>query len=253
MSDVTELSEREMAELCALADGTLPAERRAAVEARVAASAELQTIVDRQRRSLAATRALASDPVPAPLAAAVAARRRSGARPLRRIPHARRWALAAALVVAGVAAAIVLNGGPAAPTVAEAAQLASRPATAPAPADRPGSTTQLALAVQGVAFPDLGAAYGWQAVGARHDTIDGRRATVVLYANGARRLGYVIVAGPGLPRPSGPAPVTVAGTEYQVLSLNGRLAVTWRRGGHTCVLTGAASRSELIRLASWRG
>jgi anti-sigma factor RsiW len=34
----SELSEQELAELCALADGTLPAERRAAVEARVAAS-----------------------------------------------------------------------------------------------------------------------------------------------------------------------------------------------------------------------
>ena len=39
MGDIgPELSSKEMAELSALADGTLPAERRAAVEARVAAS-----------------------------------------------------------------------------------------------------------------------------------------------------------------------------------------------------------------------
>jgi anti-sigma factor RsiW len=38
-----------MAELSALADGTLPADRRAEVEARVAASPELQELVERQR------------------------------------------------------------------------------------------------------------------------------------------------------------------------------------------------------------
>jgi hypothetical protein len=29
--------------------------------------------------------------------------------------------------------------------------------------------------------------------------------------------------------------------------------VTWQRVGHTCVLTGAASRAELLALASWHG
>jgi hypothetical protein len=47
MSDtVSQLSERELAEFAALADGTLPAERRAEVEARVAASPELQELLE---------------------------------------------------------------------------------------------------------------------------------------------------------------------------------------------------------------
>jgi hypothetical protein len=35
--------------------------------------------------------------------------------------------------------------------------------------------------------------------------------------------------------------------------VDGRLVVTWRRLGHTCVLVGAAPRSELLALASWHG
>ena len=52
---VSQLSEHELAELAALADGTLPADRRAEVEARVAASPELQELLERQRQSLALT------------------------------------------------------------------------------------------------------------------------------------------------------------------------------------------------------
>ena len=61
------LSSEEMAELCALADGSLPAEQRAAVEARVAASSELQELLKRQRRALAAVETLADEPMPASL------------------------------------------------------------------------------------------------------------------------------------------------------------------------------------------
>jgi hypothetical protein len=38
---------------------------------------------------------------------------------------------------------------------------------------------------------------------------------------------------------------------YQTLSSDGRLAMTWRRDGHTCVLIGQATRRELLKLASW--
>jgi anti-sigma factor RsiW len=65
MKDVTErLSTKEMAELCALADGTLAAERRAEVEARVAASPELQELLERQRRAVLAAQTLAAEEVP---------------------------------------------------------------------------------------------------------------------------------------------------------------------------------------------
>ncbi len=71
------LSTEEMAELCALADGTLPAERRAAVEARVAASPELQEILQRQRLALAAVETLADEPMPPSLRDQLDKRRRT--------------------------------------------------------------------------------------------------------------------------------------------------------------------------------
>jgi anti-sigma factor RsiW len=253
MSDVvSRLSEREIAELCALADGTLPAERVAAVEARVAASPELQELVQRQRRALAATRALASDPVPDSLRSSVEAHRRPAARRRRALGLAPRLALAGALAAAVVVAALVLTGGPGAPSVAEAARLSVRPPSGPAPSRRADSPTELGEAVEGVTFPDLARAYGWRAVGVRHDRLDGRSATIVYYAKGGKRIAYVIVSGSGLPRPKAER-TTLAGVEYQTLRIDNRLAVTWRRSGHTCVLIGSAPRSELLTLASWPG
>lgn len=249
------LSEQEMAELCALADGTLPAERRAAVEARVAASPELQELVDRQRRAVTATQAVAGEPVPASLREAVEARRRALGR--RRGSASRlvpRLALAGGLAAALVAVlAVVLSGGPAGPTVAAAARLAERPPSGPAPPPADVSGTKLALDVEGVVFPDLARSFGWRAVGVRRDKLDGRNAAVVYYAKDARRIAYVIVAGSGLPRPSGAAGTTRGGVLFQTLRVNGRLAVTWRRAGRTCVLIGAAPRAELLALANWRG
>jgi anti-sigma factor RsiW len=252
MRDVaSELSEQELAELCALADGTLPAERRAAVEARVAASPELQLLLDRQRRSLAATRALAGEPTPESLRPTVEAQQR--ARDSRR---SRAWLLprlgaAGALVAVVAVVAVVLSGGPGGPTVAEAAQLADRPPSAPAPRPLGDSGTLLALEVEGVAFPDLLRSFGWRPVGARRDKLDGRNATTVFYEKGARRIAYVIVAGAGLPRPSGAQGTMREGVLFQTLRVGGRPAVTWRRDGRTCVLIGTASPDELLDLASY--
>jgi hypothetical protein len=249
------LSEREMAELCALADGTLPAGRRSAVEARVAASPELQELLERQRRAVTATRALASEPAPASLREAVEARRR--ARERRRIAAPRlvpRLLVAGAFVVVLVALlTVVLSGGPGGPTVAEAARLAERPPTGPAPPPSGANATKLALDVEGVVFPNLAPPFGWQAVGVRRDTLDGRNATVVFYSKGRRRIAYAIVAGSGLPRPSEAQGTTRGGVLFQTLQVDDGLVVTWRRAGHTCVLIGAASRAELLALANWRG
>ncbi len=252
MSDaVSGLSEREIAELCALADGTLPPERVAAVEALVAASPELRDLVERQRRAVAATRTLAREPVPDSLRSSVEAHRRTRAPRRRALRLAPRFALAGALAAAAVVAALVLTGGPGAPTVAEAARLSLRPASGPAPGPRAHSATKLAMDVEGVAFPNLAPSYGWRAVGVRHNRLDGRGATVVFYAKDGRRIAYVIVAAPGLPRPSRAQTTAKRGVEYQTLRLNGRLAVTWRRRGRTCVLIGQATRAELLKLASW--
>jgi hypothetical protein len=112
---------------------------------------------------------------------------------------------------------------------------------------------RLALDVEGVVFPDLIESYGWRAVGVRRGEIDGRTATTVFYEKDGRRIAYVVVAGSGLPRPSAAESVTLEGVLYQSLRVDGRLVVTWRRLGHTCVLVGAGSRSELLLVASWRG
>lgn len=246
------LSSEEMAELCALVDGSLPEERRAEVEARVAASPELQKVVERQRQAVLAARALAAEDVPASLLAAVEAHRREAVgrrrRGMRLVP---RLALVTAGAVATiVVAAVVLSGGPGAPTVADAARLATQSPTGPPPGPAGTSKTRLAVYVQGVAFPDL-AQYGWHPLGIRRGHVDGRDATVVFYGKNGRRLGYVIVAGAGLSRPSGAQSKNVRGVQYQMLVAKSRLAVTWRRGGHTCVLLGQATRAELLKLASW--
>ena len=245
-----ELSERDMADVCAFADGSLPAPRRAEFEARVAASPELRRAVERQRRSLLATQALASEPVPASLTAAVDARWTGRARRSRR-------RLAIALSAAGVLAAVVLafvvlslSGGPAAPTVADAARLAGQPSNGPPPATLSG-TAKLAAAVQGLPFPDLSRPFGWRAVGIRQGRVGGREATVVYYGKDGRRVGYAIVAGPALPRPAGSASTTVSGVRFQTMSLQGRSVVTWRRHGHTCVMIGNVPPAELLTLASW--
>ena len=82
--------------------------------------------------------------------------------------------------------------------------------------------------------------------------IDGRDATVVFYRKGGERLGYVIVSGAGLERPSAAQGTVIGGVRYQTLRVNGRPVVTWRRRGHTCVLIGQAPRAELLNLASYQ-
>ena len=111
------------------------------------------------------------------------------------------------------------------------------------------SPTNLELDVEKVVFPNLADAFGWKALGVRHAKVGGRAATVVFYGKGDRRIAYVIVGGAGLPKPA--ATSGKGGVEYRMLRVNGRLAVTWRRGGHTCILVGQATSGELLRLASW--
>jgi anti-sigma factor RsiW len=243
-----ELTSEEMAELCALADGSLPADRRAEVEARVAASPELRALLERQRQAVLAAQTLA-EAVPESLRASVEAHRDAGRGRIRLAP--RIVLVGAGALAAAVAAAVVLSGGPGAPTVADAARLATESPAEAAPPSEGNSGTRLAAAVEGVAFPDFARAYGWRAVGATHGRIDGRDATAVYYAKDGRRLGYAIVADGGLPRPANAQSTVIRGITYQTLRLNDRLAVTWRRRGHTCVLIGNATRAELLKLASW--
>jgi anti-sigma factor RsiW len=244
-----DLSERDMADLAALADGTLEPARRAQVEARVAASAELQALLERQRDSLAATGPLTAEPVPSALVATVgaaAAVRRRARRQRRTWP-----ALAAAVAAAVVVVVVVASLGGAAPSLSDAARLAGLPPTAAAPAPLGGGHTRLAASVQGVVFPDLQQTFGWRASGLRRASLEGRPATVVSYTQAGRRIAYVVVGGSALARPSPATVHVVGGTEYQTLTLRGLPAVTWRQSGHTCLLTGAVRPAELLALAAW--
>ena len=243
------LSEQEITDACAFADGTLPEARRAEVERRVQASLELTALVVRQRSALTATARLASEPVPDSLRIAVDRLQSKARRP--RLS----WALSAAAVAAAVLVVFVVlsvSAGPGGPTVAAAADLALQRATGPAPAAVAG-TSRLDAAVGGVSFPDYAAAYGWQASGVRTGEVDGRPATVVFYQKDGQTVGYAIVDGAALTRPGGAASTTRAGVEYLTLTHNGRRVVTWENGGHTCVLVGSAPASELVTLASWSG
>jgi hypothetical protein len=92
---------QEIAELAALADGSLAPERRAALEARVAASSELADRLAEQQHAVALVRsATAEVEAPAALRARIETRRRA-----RRVPMPRRLVLiGAAATAAGVVA-----------------------------------------------------------------------------------------------------------------------------------------------------
>ena len=249
------LSDDELADLARLADGTLPTDRRAEVEARVAASPRLSSILERQGVALHALRATGETGAPARLRARVdrqrgARRAAGGARRSRFIGGA--IAAAAAMILAAV---LVLPGAfLGGPSVDDASALAYKPPTQAAPASRPGVPQLLRTEVDDVAFPNYAEKFGWKPVGAREDDPSGRDATTVYYKKGHRTVAYTIVSGDPLDPPSDARSTTRGGVTYRTFRDDGRNAVTWQRGGHTCVLSGKAVRpAELVRLADWRG
>jgi hypothetical protein len=245
-----ELSD-EPVELAALADGSLDPQAGAALRARVAGSPELVALLDEQERSVALVRQ-ASAPVAAP--AGLRTRVEAERRPRRRALLRNGLVLGAGLAAAAAALALVLVPGGAAPTVASAAGFSTRGATGAAPALEPGQPKLLARAVGGVRFPNWRKQFGWHATGARADRLSGRDTGTVFYEKDGRRLGYTIVAGPSLPVPPGATQFVRGGTNLHVFTVNGRLVVTWRRGGRTCVLSGpGVARGVLLDLASWNG
>jgi hypothetical protein len=179
----------------------------------------------------------------------------------RREAPARRGAVGVRIggALAAAAAAVVLllalpGGTPGTPTVVEAANLGARDATSPAPAVDPRRPGLLQMSLGGVAYPNWAGRYGWRAVGARRDRLDGRVAVTVFYANHAgRRLAYTIVGGAPLRLPSG-RDLERDGLALRALPAGSRHVVTWRRGGHTCVLSASGVATDtLARLAAWSG
>jgi anti-sigma factor RsiW len=243
---------RDLADLAALADGSLAPDRREAVAARVEASPELRGLLDEHRRALGVIRA-AREPAPASLRARVAAERDRARGTRARSP--RPWMIpagAAALALAVIAVGLAVPGSTSAPSLAQAAAIAARPAIAPAPPARAGAPELLARAESGVSFPNWTPRFGWRTIGARTDTVGGRHATTVFYAYEGHRLAYTIVSGAALRVPAGALPARRGSVALASVARGGGVVVTWRRRGHTCVLSGpGVSRNELLELASW--
>jgi hypothetical protein len=251
---IDKLADEDLADLARLADGTLPEDRRAEVEARVAASPQLASIVEQQGVALGALRATADTGAPVRLRAQVD-RQRGG----RRVGGARRrpllgGAIAAAAVVV-LAVVLVLGGSSgSAPTVDAAAGLAQKAPERGGPSPVPGTPQLLQAKVDDVSFPNYAAKFGWKPTGARDDDPSGRGTKTVYYAKGDRSIAYTIVSGDALEPPDGARVTSRNGTDYRTFDNGSRAAVTWERHGQTCVLSGrGVTHDELVALADWRG
>jgi hypothetical protein len=98
-------------------------------------------------------------------------------------------------------------------------------------------------------FPNWGRD-GWQATGQRVDRLSGHSATTVYYQGHGERIAYTILSAPPLATPRAQV-LAVGGLQLRELRLGGRTVVTWRRAGHTCVLSGV--RVAALRLAQLAG
>jgi hypothetical protein len=253
---------RRLAELSALADGTLDPARRAEVEAWIDSSPELRQRLEEERRAAALLSAARErDRAPAALRERIesgAVSRwpwRAGSRdrtvspsrvPAWRAP-ARRLAGATALLALVVLLALILpTGAPTAPSVSEAAALGARGPDAPPPGPQPSDPARLGLAVGGLYFPDWTHTISWRPIGRRQDSLDGRRVLTVYYGQAGRVVAYSIVAGEPLPLPGGSAG---SAGRYAVrsLRLHGREVVTWREYGHTCLLSASGLPQRVLR------
>jgi hypothetical protein len=157
-------------------------------------------------------------------------------------------------VGAAVALVVAPSEPPApAPSLVAATELSLRPATLPAPAPYRSHPAVLRLEVQGLPYPNWERRFGWRAAGARRDRIAGRAATTLFYDKAGRRIAYTIVSRPALALGRAAAVTSRAGVELRTFAVRGRVLVSWRRRGHTCVLSGRhVPLGTLLALGAWR-
>ena len=237
------------AELAQLADGSLPADREADLRARVRESPQLTAALAEQERAVALLRAV-NTPAPAALRAQVDTLTAGGAS--QRTRRRRLWrvvALPAATALAVIIAAVViLTSGGTTPALPQATHLALAAATLPAPPADPAHPRLLHISSDGIPFANW---RGWQPVGARIDTVAGRRMVTVFYRAGdGTRIGYAIAARPPL-ETEGSGGYAVS---YTLGHQGAARLVTWVRDGRTCIIAGrSVSYQTLLRLARATG
>ncbi len=247
--DTSNVSE---AELSALADGSLTdPDRRAELQRRIDASPELTAVYEREKRVLLALSEARSERAPHALRTRIERERPSANKRLRlRIGYG--VSLAGGIAVALLVLALALPGGPGGPSVSQAAALALKGAALPGPAPDPRDPNRrLKLNVHAAYFPNWAWNFGWTAVGERRDSFYGRSAVTVYYKRGNQIVAYTILDLPALRQPSASS-TRVGGVEFRTLHVTGRIVVTWRRDGQTCVLSGTGVSPSVLRmLASW--
>ncbi len=252
-ADTPNLNRAELADLSALADGTLDPARRDQVQARIDGSPELRALYERERRVVSVLhQARAADRAPAGLRARIETQRPSSAvRARRRLGYG--GALAGALAVVVLAVVLLLPGGtPGSPSLSQAAALALRgPVYSAPPPDPSAPAARLHADIEEIYFPNWQQRFGWVPTGMRTDTIDGRHAVTVYYEwNKKATLAYTIVGAPALHTPAA-STIVLGGTVLHTLTLDGRRVVTWERNDHTCVLSAVAvSPGVLQKLAA---
>lgn len=244
-------SPAQLAELSALADGSLDPARRQAVLAWIESSPELVELYERERAAVGVLQNAAAERAPARLRLRIQGQRVT---PTRRSRVAGYGLLAGAVAAVVLALVLVLPGGtPGSPSVSQAAGLALRGPSAPAPPpDSADPRAKLADRLQEVYFPNWATTLGWHAVGMRTDRLNGRPTETVYYRRRDGLVAYTIVGSPALSPPSGLV-TRLNGYELRVYSLAGRTVVTWRRAGHTCVISAVRVPLQMLeRLAGWR-
>lgn len=245
-----ELPDQDAAELAAYLDGLLPNERAAAVAARIAGDPALAAAIDRRRGAMAIVSAAVCE-TQAPHALRLRLDALESKPPLRTRVRRHRLPFAG---LAGAAAAVLLallvQGSGL--SVRETLVAAVRPPIAAAALD-PIQPRLLRERVEDVRFPNFETKFGWRPAGVRDDELDGRPTRTVFYEKEGRRIAYTIVAGEALDQPDAERTV-LEGVELRTLRAGERTAVTWRRQGNTCVLSGVGVDGATLReLASWKG
>jgi anti-sigma factor RsiW len=256
-----ELSPEDEADLVAFVDGRLDSDGRARVEARADRDPDYKSALLRQQVGRdAVTAAAESTGAPLALKARVeemgAARgrhkgeQRSG---VRTRLGGLRWPAAGGIAAGSLAvilAVVMMIGG--GPGIEDVAAAATRPPTAEV-APVPPTSKVLDERVADVRFPNYAGKFGWKAVGTRTDEIKGRATRTVFYEKDGKRIAYTVVSGDALDQPDAADRATVEGTVIRALRAEGREVVTWRRRGHTCVMTSKdVSRAQLLKLAGWK-